>query len=130
MGKLLPLCQIRPAGPFILARWHLHKLKLPLCIERKTVFPLEIMDVYGSDFQKNKPQRCKIGIKNEVKAFHFGDHKKKNPKKKSLPSFPISVPPAASTVFPNLALCVKNFPTPGLDPRQPFTETNKQLVQQ
>ena len=27
-----------------------------------------------SDFQQNKPQRCKIGIKNEVKTFHFGDH--------------------------------------------------------
>ncbi len=32
----------------------------------------------GSDFQKkNKPQRYKIGIKNEkneVRTFHFGDH--------------------------------------------------------
>ena len=28
----------------------------------------------GSDFQKNKPQRCKTGIKNEVKTFYFGDH--------------------------------------------------------
>ena len=31
----------------------------------------------GSDFQKNKPQLCKIGIKNEkneVKTFYFGDH--------------------------------------------------------
>ena len=30
-----------------------------------------------SDFQKNKPQRCKIGIKNEkneMKMFYFGDH--------------------------------------------------------
>ena len=30
-----------------------------------------------SDFQKNKPQRRKIGIKNEkneVKTFYFGDH--------------------------------------------------------
>ena len=26
----------------------------------------------GSDFQKNKPQRCKIEIKNEVKTFYFG----------------------------------------------------------
>ena len=32
MGKL------RPAGPFILARRHLHKLKLPPSIERKTFF--------------------------------------------------------------------------------------------
>ena len=31
----------------------------------------------GSDFQKNKPQRYKIGIKNEkneVKTFYFGDY--------------------------------------------------------
>ena len=35
-------------------------------------FPLEITD--GSDFQKNKPQRCKIEMKNEVKTFDFGDH--------------------------------------------------------
>ena len=28
----------------------------------------------SSDFQQNKPQRCKIGIKNEVKTFRFGDH--------------------------------------------------------
>ena len=28
----------------------------------------------GSDFQKNKPQRCEIRIKNEVKTFYFGDH--------------------------------------------------------
>ena len=35
-------------------------------------FPLEITD--GSDFQINKPQRCKIETKNEVKTFYFGDH--------------------------------------------------------
>ena len=35
-------------------------------------FPLEIMD--GSNFQQNKPQRCKTGIKNEVKTSCFGDH--------------------------------------------------------
>ena len=35
-------------------------------------FPLEIMD--GSDFEQNKPQRCKIGIKNEMKTFYFEDH--------------------------------------------------------
>ena len=29
MGKLRPAGQIRPAGDFILARRHLHKLKLP-----------------------------------------------------------------------------------------------------
>ena len=76
MGKLRPAGQIRPAGPFILAHRHLHKLKLPPQIERKTFFPLEIMD--GSDLKKkNKPQRSKIGIKsekNEVKTLYFGDH--------------------------------------------------------
>ena len=67
VGKLRPAGQIRPAGPFILARRHLLKPKLPPWIKRK------IMD--GSDFfQKNKPQRCKIEIKNEVKTFHFGNH--------------------------------------------------------
>ena len=53
------------------ARRHLHKFKLLPCIEQKTFF-LEIMD--GSDFQKNKPQQCNIGIKNEVKFFYFRDH--------------------------------------------------------
>ena len=28
----------------------------------------------GSNFRKDEPQPCKIGIKNEVKAFYFGDH--------------------------------------------------------
>ena len=28
----------------------------------------------GSDFQQNKPQQCKIGIKNEVKTFYLGHH--------------------------------------------------------
>ena len=28
----------------------------------------------GSDFQNNKPQRCKIGIENEVKTFYFENH--------------------------------------------------------
>ena len=28
----------------------------------------------GSDFQQNKPERCKIGIKNEEKTFYFGNH--------------------------------------------------------
>ena len=36
-------------------------------------------------------------------------------KKRSSPCFPISVRPAASTVFPNLALRVKSLPTPVLD---------------
>ena len=43
--------KLRLAGPFILVRRHLHKLKLLPYIERKTfLFPLQIMD--GSDFQK------------------------------------------------------------------------------
>ena len=71
----------------------------------------------GSDFQENKPQRCKIGIKNEkneVKTFHFGDHIRTwtvISKKRSSPCFPISVRPAASIIFPNLALRVKSLPT-------------------
>ena len=78
-------------------------------------FPLEIMD--GSDFQENKPQQCKTGIKNEVKTFHFGNHIRTWTvifKKRSSPCFPISVRPAASTVFPNLALHVKSWPTPAV----------------
>ena len=73
----------------------------------------------GSDFEKIKPQRCKIGIKNEAKTSYFGDHIRTwtviSKKKRSLPCFPISVRPAASTVFPNLALRVKGLPTRGLD---------------
>ena len=71
----------------------------------------------GSDFQQNKRQRCKIGIKNEVKTFDFGDHIRTwsvISKKKSSRCFPISVRPAASTVFPNLALRVKSLPIPAL----------------
>ena len=117
MGKLRPAGQIRPASPFILDRRHLHKLKLPPRIERKTFFPLEIMD--GSDFQKNKPQRRKIGIKNEkneVKTSYFGDHIRTWTviSKKKIFCFPTSVRPAVSTVFPNLVLRVKSLPTPDL----------------
>ena len=75
----------------------------------------------GSDFHKNKLQRCKIGIKNEVKTFYFVEHIRTwtvISKKRSSPSFPISVRPAASTVFPNLARRVKSLPTPSLDSRQ------------
>ena len=104
MGKLRPAGQIRPAGSFILAR---------------PFFPLKITD--GSDFQKNKPQQCKIEMKNEVKIFYFGDYfmlviSKKEKKKRSSPCFPISGRPATSTVFPNLALCVKSLSTLGLEP--------------
>ena len=70
----------------------------------------------GSNLKKNKPQRCKIGITNEMKTFHFGNHmctwtviSKKE--KRSSPYFPISVRSTASTVFPNLALRVKSLPT-------------------
>ena len=66
MGKL------RPAGYFILARWHLQQLNSHRELSGRPFFPFEIMD--GSDFQKNKPQRCKFEIKNEVKTFYFGDH--------------------------------------------------------
>ena len=56
--------------------------------------------------------------KNEVKTFYFGDHIRTwtviSKTKRSSPCFPISVRPAASTVFPNLALRVKSLPTPGL----------------
>ena len=44
-------------------------------LSRRLFYPLEIMD--GSDFQKNMPQLCKIGIKNEknnAKTFYFEDH--------------------------------------------------------
>ena len=79
----------------------------------------------SSDFQQNKPQRCKIGIKDEVNSLYFGDHNRTciviSKKKKSSPCFSISVRPAASTVFPNLDLRVKNLPTPGLDTRYLFT---------
>ena len=113
MGKPRPAGQIRPAGPFILARRHLHKLKLPPWISGWPFFLLEIMG--SSDFQQNKPQRCKIGIKNEVTSFYFGDRNRPwtviSKKKRSSPCFSISVRPAASTVFPNLDLPVKSLPT-------------------
>ena len=78
----------------------------------------------GSNFQKTKPQRCEIGIKNEkneVEIFYFGDHIRtwtvisKKKKKRSSSCFPISVRPAASTVFPNLGPQVKSLPIPGID---------------
>ena len=73
----------------------------------------------GSDLRQNKLQRCKIGINNEVKTFYFGDHIRTwtviSTKKRFSPCFPISVRPAASTVFPNLALRVKSLPTPDID---------------
>ena len=73
----------------------------------------------GSDFQKNKPQRCKIGLKNEVKTFYFGDHIRmwtviSKKKKRSLPCITVSVRPATSTVFPNLALRAKSLLTPAV----------------
>ena len=44
-------------------------------LRRRSYFSLEIINV--SAFQKNKPQWCKIGIKNEkneMKTFYFRDH--------------------------------------------------------
>ena len=75
MGQLRPAGQIQPAGLFILARPHLRKLKPPAVNWAEHLFFLEIIN--GSDFQQNKLQRGKIGIKNEineVKIFYFGDH--------------------------------------------------------
>ena len=66
----------------------------------------------GSDFQKNK-KREKRGENLLFWISHSYEKKKK--RKRSLPCFPISVRPAASTAFPNLALRVKSLPTPGLD---------------
>ena len=48
------------------ARRHLHKLKLPPWIERKTFFVLQ-RSWMTMIFKKNKPQRCKIGIKTRWK---------------------------------------------------------------
>ena len=72
MGKLRPVGQIRPAGFFILPAGTYTNLNSHRKLSGEPFFPFEIMD--GSDFQKNKPQGCKIGIKSEVKAFYFGDH--------------------------------------------------------
>ena len=62
-------------------------------------------------------QNWNIKRENEVKTFHFGDHIRTWTvifKKRSSLCFPISVRPAASTVFPNLAFGVKSLPTPAL----------------
>ena len=56
-------------------------------------------------------------MKNEVKTFYFEDHIRMwtvISKKKGSPCFPISVWPAASTVFPNLALHAKSLPISAL----------------
>ena len=67
MGKLRPTRQIRPAGLGTYTNLNSHRE-----LRGKPFFSLKIMD--GSDFQQNKPQRCKTGIKNEVKTFHVGNH--------------------------------------------------------
>ena len=61
-------------------------------------------------------------MRKEIKTYYFVDHirtwtviSKKKKRERSLPCFPISVRPAASTVFSNLALRVKNLPTLVLD---------------
>ena len=116
MGKLRPAGRIRPAGPFILAGDTYTNSNSHRELSKRPFFPLEIMD--DNDFQQNKPQRCKIGMKNEVKTFYFGDHVRTwtvISKKRSSPCFSISVRSAASTVFPNLALRVESLPTPAVD---------------
>ena len=75
-------------------------------------------------FLKNKPQRCKIEMKNEVKTFFFLEitfvrgavisKKKKKKRKKGFHLVLVSVRFTASTVFPTLALRVKSLPTSGL----------------
>ena len=60
-----PVLFFWPAGTYRNLNFH-HKLS------GRPFFPLKITD--GRDFQKNKPQRCKIEMKNEVKTFYFGDH--------------------------------------------------------
>ena len=94
-------------------------------------FPLMITD--GSDFQKNKSQRCKLKMKNEVKNFYFGDHIRtwtviSKKKKRSSPCFPISVRPAGSTVFLNLALRVKSLPTPDLALRNKYQKKKCEAI--
>ena len=58
-------------------------------------------------------------MKNEVKTFYFGDHictwTVISEKKGMVVTFPISVWPMASTVFINLARCVKSLPTLAVD---------------
>ena len=90
MGKPRPTGQMRPADPFIWPTGTYINLNSHRALSGRPFFPLEIMD--GSDFQKNKPWRCKIGIKNEVKTFYFGrshsyvdrDLQKKKKKRTSL----------------------------------------------
>ena len=81
---------------------------------------LEITD--GSDFQKNKPQRNRIEMKNKVKAFYFRDHIRtwtvisiKKKEKKIFTLFSNQRAARASTVFPNLAGRVKSLPTPAIE---------------
>ena len=63
-------------------------------------------------------------MKNEVKTFYFEDHIRTW----SSPWFPVSVRPAASRVFPNLALQVKSLPTPGLCLCQCFSYDGEELM--
>ena len=102
IGKLGPRAK---SGPpvflFWLAGTHRYtNLNSHLELSGRPFFFFRKMD--SSDFQKNKSQWCKIGIKNEVKTFYFGDHIRTwtvISKKRSSPCFPISVWLAASTVF-------------------------------
>ena len=94
MGKLRSAGQIRQAGKLLVVSFWPAGTYTNLNSHRelsgRPFFPLEIMD--GSDFQENKPQRYKTGIKKEVKTFYFGDLSK------------------ASTIYPNLVLRVKSLP--------------------
>ena len=113
MSKLWPVGQILPASPFILARQHLHKLILPPRIERKNFFSFR---EYG--WQRFSKKISLNSAKKRGENFLFWkSHSyvdRDLHKKRSSPCFPISLRPAASTVFPNLALCVKSLPTPGI----------------
>ena len=60
-----PVLLLWPAGTYRNLNSH-HELS------GRPFIPLEITD--GSDFQKNKPQRRKIEMKNEVITFYFVDH--------------------------------------------------------
>ena len=86
------------SGPPVLSFWPAdtyRNLNSHHELSGRLFFPSEITD--GSDFQKNKPQRCKIEMKQEVKIFYFGNHirtwtvisRKIKKIKRSSPCFPI-----------------------------------------
>ena len=83
----------------VTARRYLQKLNLPLWIERKNFFLFR--DHGGSDFQKNNPWPCKIGMKNEEETLFLRSHLHADGdlQKKNFTLFPICVRPVASTLF-------------------------------